>query len=282
MTSDEPDAGHRPGDGTTSARLRAAEDAAVVTRRGVLWRAGLAAAVGAGALTALETERADAATGGNFVLGQANDAGSTTLLTPSASTSSNPLFRIDGSAMNATATTVDITGPNGGAALHAGGFSTTRTVGLAINGTGTGTANGISGSSSGGAGVLATSGSGPGLSASSATNAAVKAVSTSGTGVDASSSSGVGVRATSTSGTALSVTGKVHFSHSGAASITQGSKAKTIKVSGMTASSLVLVTLQTTASGIYLAGAVPGSGAFTVRLNKAAPKSMRFAWFVIN
>jgi hypothetical protein len=84
------------------------------------------------------------------------------------------------------------------------------------------------------------------------------------------------------SGTALNVNGKVHFSRSGAASVAQGDKTKTVNVAGMKATSLVLVTLQVSVSGLYVAAAVPALGKFTVHLNKAAPTSMRFAWFALS
>jgi hypothetical protein len=50
----------------------------------------------------------------------------------------------------------------------------------------------------------------------------------------------------------------------------------------MTASSLVLATLQVSVTGLYITGVVPASGKFTLHLNKAAPKSMKFAWFVLS
>jgi hypothetical protein len=260
------------GDGTASLQLREVENEGVVSRRGVMWRAGLATAAGVGVLSVLDQQRAEAATGGNFILGNANNANSTTELHPTAASNSSPLFQVNGSALSGTSTTMFVNGPGGGAGLGVSGASTATTVGLAINGTGSGSATGVFGGSSSGTGIQGSSGSGVGVRGSSSSS----------TGVYGTSSSGIGVRAVSTTGAALHVTGRAHFSRSGAASVGQGHKTRVVNVAGVTASSLVLVTMQTTATGVFLAGAVPGSGKFTVKLNKNAPTNMKFSWFVLN
>src|SRR5436305_644728 len=84
---------------------------------------------------------------------------------------------------------------------------------------------------------------------------------------DQDSASGTGVKASSAIGTALSVDGRTQFSRSGSASVPQGSNAKTVKLAGVKSSSLVLVTLQTSITDIYVASAVPAAGKFTVHLN---------------
>jgi hypothetical protein len=193
----------RSGDGAGTLRLREVEKAAVVSRRGVLWRMGLATVGGVGALTALSERRAEAATGGAFTLGQTNDAGNPTILTRTSATSSNPLMKVDGTGMNATATTLWVVGPAGSAAIYAQSFSTSSTIatiGLAINGSGSGSANGIYGSSGSGYGVTGASTSGTGVSGTSSTAAGVSGASTSGAGVSGSSSTGSGVSGTSASG----------------------------------------------------------------------------------
>ena len=153
----------RSGDGAGSLRLREVENAAVVSRRGVLWRMGLATVGGVGALTALSERRAEAATAGNFILGQANDANATTSLAPTSLSSPYPaLMQINGSALNATTTTLIVNGPSGSVAVYAAGVSTSTTTGLAINGTGTGTASGVYGASGSGTGVTGGSSSGTG------------------------------------------------------------------------------------------------------------------------
>lgn len=295
-------------DGTTSVRLREVEGAAVVSRRGVLWKTGLATVAGAAALTALDERRADAATGGNFVLGQTNSATSTTELSGTAS----PIMQLDGGSLGATGTTLVVNGPSGGAGLYVSGASTGTTTGLAINGTGSGTATGVAGASGSGTGVSGSSNSGTGVSGSSTSGTGVKGgsssaagvsgtstsgagvkggsstgtgvsgSSTSGNGVSGSSTSGTGVYAKSVTGSALWVSGKAHFSRAGSSSVSTGHWSATVAVSGMTSSSLVLVTLQSHYSGVYVQSAVPAAGKFTVNLGAKAPHTTHFAWFVIN
>jgi hypothetical protein len=50
----------------------------------------------------------------------------------------------------------------------------------------------------------------------------------------------------------------------------------------MTPDSLVLVTLQSVLARVYVHGAVPGHGRFTVHLNKKASRETRFAWYVLD
>jgi hypothetical protein len=274
------------------------EAATVVSRRGVLWRTGIATVAGAAALTALDERRADAATGGNFILGNNNSASSTTELSGTAS----PIMELDGGGLNATGTTLLVNGPTGGAGLFVAGSSTNSTTGLAINGSGTGSATGvfggsgsgtgISGSSTSGTGVSGTSGTGVGMrgtspsstgvAGTSTSGAGVSGTSTSGSGVAGQSHSGTGVHASSTTGNALSVIGKAHFSRSGSSSVSAHQTTKTVTVSGISPASLVLVTLQSAISGVYVQSAVPASGHFTVHLSKTASQATKFAWFVLN
>lgn len=244
------------------------EDGAAVSRRGVMWRAGLATAAGAAALTVVGDRRADAATDDSLILGHTNDADATTELAPSPSTSPELML--------------SVIGAPGKTALSAV-VASTETSGSAIAGAGVNDATGVSGSSGTGVGVAGSSESGTGVvGGSSAAGEGVRGQSISGTGVVGNSTKGVGVRASSTTGTALAVTGKVHFSRAGSATVAQGTRVKTVNVSGMTASSLVLVTLQKAVTGVYVEGAVPASGRFTVHLNKAVPTAMKFAWFVVS
>src|SRR4051794_36318081 len=105
-------------DGLATLRVREVENAAVVSRRGVLWRAGLATAAGAAALTALDEQRAQAATGGNFILGGSNDANSVTALKATAglTTGFSQLMSLDGST-SITVSTLDVKGPSAGTAI---------------------------------------------------------------------------------------------------------------------------------------------------------------------
>jgi hypothetical protein len=260
-------------DGAATRRLREVESVATVSRRGVLWRAGLATAVGVAGLTALDQQRADAATGGNFLLGKTNDAGASTILKPTTSTSSNPLMQIDGTAMNATATSLVVKGPAGGVGLSVQGVDSgsTTTIGLALSAQSNGAANGIYGNG-GGYGVTGNSTGGTGVNGTSGT----------GTGVAGTSTSGRGVFATSTSGNALEVSGMTKFSRSGAATVIAGSDTKVVTVAGLTASSLVLVTLQKFVVATWVVCVVPAAGKFTLHLNKNAAANLKFAWFVLS
>jgi hypothetical protein len=247
-------------DGAATQRLREIEKRTVISRRGVLWRAGLVTAAGVGMLTALDPQQADAATGGPLLLGQVNNssAGDTTTLESDAATTGLASFLMTLDGTNTTATTLVVKGAPGGKAIDAQAQSS----GTGVSGTGT---------------------SGAGVSGSSSSGSGVSGQSTSGAGVSGSSSTGAGIDATSTGGgPALRVTGTTQFSRSGSASVATGHQTKSVIVPGMTASSLVLVTLQVAIAGVYVEGAVPGNGKFIVNLNAAAPSSVRFAWFALS
>jgi hypothetical protein len=49
----------------------------------------------------------------------------------------------------------------------------------------------------------------------------------------------------------------------------------------VTASTVVLATLQRVQSGAYIAAAVPKAGSFTITLNTAATADLTVAWFFI-
>ena len=288
-------------------RLRDVESAAVLSRRGVLWRTGLAAVAGIGVLSALDEQNADAADNGNFILGQSNLATHTTSLAPTGA-AVTPLFNINGAALSATQTAMEVNGPSGGAALYVTGASTATTVGVAISVLGQGTATGVySGSGSGvgvhgastsGSGVSGTSNTGPGVLGSSSSNDGVRGTTVAkgknavhgadtgaapgGVGVLGSSSHGIGVKASSGTGTALYVAGKTHFSRSGSGSVAAGNKSVNVNVAGLTSGNLVLATLQKNVSGVVIAAAVSATGHFTLYLNKATPTATKFAWMVIN
>jgi hypothetical protein len=82
--------------------------------------------------------------------------------------------------------------------------------------------------------------------------------------------------------TALRVQGKATFSRSGRAYVGAGHYSRTITLAGVTTSSLILATLQTRRTGVYIAAAVPAAGKFTVYLNKAVTATTYFAYFVLN
>jgi hypothetical protein len=236
----------RTRDGAASVRLREVENANLVSRRGVLWRAaGLAAgAAGAVGLSALDAGRVDATTS-NFVLGTGNTTDATTTLTPT--TTLNPMMHINGSAMGITDTTLIVDGPNGGTALKVNtGAGPSGTVGLAL-------------------GVSAAGGS---------------------TAVAASSGSGVGGQFSSSTGNALAVAGKARFSRSGRATVLAGRSYVDITVAGgLTSHSMVHATLQTYRGGVAVAAVrinYPSPGKARIYLTKVASStaSTYVGWFV--
>lgn len=87
--------------------------------------------------------------------------------------------------------------------------------------------------------------------------------------------------ATPTTGHALYVHGKTYFSRTGGGTVATGHSTHAVSVSGLTSSDLVLVTLQTANAGMYVLGAVPATGKFTLHLSKNAPHPTKFAWFVL-
>jgi hypothetical protein len=84
------------------------------------------------------------------------------------------------------------------------------------------------------------------------------------------------------SATALRVQGKAVFSRSGRTYVGANRSYRVVTMAGVTTSSLVLVTLQTRRTGVYVAAAVPAAGKFTVYLNKAVTASTYFAYMVLN
>lgn len=81
---------------------------------------------------------------------------------------------------------------------------------------------------------------------------------------------------------ALQVNGKVALSRSGRISIAAGRRSYTKALAGVTSTSLVIATLQTLRSGVYIAAAVPAAGKFTVHLNKVVTGTTRVAFVVFN
>ena len=111
---------------------------------------------------------------------------------------------------------------------------------------------------------------------------------TSGQGVHGYASSGTGVYASAGSGgTALEASGKVKFSGSaGLAVISSGTQSKLVTPGvDITASSKVLVTMQTGAGGTTTVHRVVRdtvNGRFTIHLTAAATQDCTVAWFVIS
>jgi hypothetical protein len=100
-----------------SSMVRGKKEPTSTSRRDLLRRAGVAAGAAGGALLLLDQHRADAITGGNFILGKTNDADAPTILTPTAAKFPQPLFKgvaaaaqvaLQGNASGVTTTTVGI------------------------------------------------------------------------------------------------------------------------------------------------------------------------------
>jgi hypothetical protein len=173
--------------GNTSGLLRqaAGQQVASTSRRNMLRRGGMVAAAAAG-LTLLDQRRAEAATGDAFILGHnagsgnVNNANATTeLRVTSAGTTLVPLFRVNGTGLSGTSTSMIVDGPG-----------SLQGIALIVNG------------NSGGTGLITSASKGPqgttglALAASGGNGAdAIHASSDHGTAVSASSGSSAGVRA---------------------------------------------------------------------------------------
>jgi hypothetical protein len=97
-----------------------------------------------------------------------------------------------------------------------------------------------------------------------------------------SSSTGPGVLALNDgSGPALEVQGPATFSRSGLATVSAKNRTVTVSFPGVTATSMVLATLQTMSKGIAVAAAVPGVDSFTIKLTKVPKRDVVVAWFVL-
>jgi hypothetical protein len=167
-----------PADGSTSGRLRQLSQART-SRRAMLRRGGLATAASIAGLTLLDQRRAEAATGDNLMLGQPNDANTTTSLSvTTADTTLSPLLLVDGSELSSTSTTLIVNGPTGTGSTAA--LISKSGGGVGLRAIGSGSSGGVAGSS----------GSSTGVAGTSKTGAGVTAASTSGDGLRASGSRG--------------------------------------------------------------------------------------------
>jgi hypothetical protein len=144
-------------------------------------------------------------------------------------------------------------------------YGSTAGTGAAVEGDSTGAGPGIFGFSEG---------TGPGVrGASVGPNPGVEGQS---------SGTGPGVLALNDgSGPALEVQGPATFSRSGLATIEAKKKSVTVSFPGVTATSMVLATMQTNAKGVAVAAAVPDTDSFTLRLTKAPKIDVVVAWFVM-
>jgi len=164
-------ASQNPGDaaanGSTSAQLRGVAQQRGTSRRNMLRRGG-AVAASVAALTLLEQRRAEAVTGGNFLLGMSNDANAPTELHATTGGSTIvPLFHVNGASLSGTSTSMIVDGPGafvgialkvngntGGTGLVASAANGPKgTVGLALTASGTNGADAVHASSDKGIGV---------------------------------------------------------------------------------------------------------------------------------
>lgn len=179
--------GNEPVTGGTSGILRQTSQSRT-SRRAMLRRGGVVAAASVASLTLLDQRRAEAATGGAFTLGQNNDANNTTQLHVSSNgTTLVPLFRVDGSGLSGTSTSMIVDGPGslqGKALIVNGNSGGTGIITSAANGTGGTVGLALAAAGSNGADAIhASSDKGTAVSASSNSGRAVSATSGTGTGV---------------------------------------------------------------------------------------------------
>jgi hypothetical protein len=80
----------------------------------------------------------------------------------------------------------------------------------------------------------------------------------------------------------LLVSGSAEFQSSGVATVKKGDKTVTATAFAVTASNIVLATIQKPQSGVYIEAAEAGTGKVTITLNKAATADLPVGWFVVN
>jgi hypothetical protein len=133
------------------------------------------------------------------------------------------------------------------------------------------------------AGTTVGGGSGVAGSAGSAGATGVDGSGTGGaTGIRGTSDSGTGIYASSTQGAALEVVGKVTFNRSGVTTIPAKAVSATVDLAGVSASSMVLATLQQAAGSVGVANVVPASNSFVINLSGAPAGAVRVAWLVLD
>lgn len=103
-----------------------------------------------------------------------------------------------------------------------------------------------------------------------------------GDAVHATSLHGTALLGQSTHGLALHVQGKAKFGHSGVATVAGGHTSVTVSVPGISASDIVLATIQQPQPGISVAGAHASSGSLTITLTGSTEGSVRVGWLVLS
>ena len=85
-----------------------------------------------------------------------------------------------------------------------------------------------------------------------------------------------------TEAVALDVVGRVRFSRSGRLRFAADRVSRTVQLPGVSPSSYVIATMQTSVPGVYVRAATCGAGSFTIRLSKAAGRTAYVGYLVIN
>jgi hypothetical protein len=101
-------------------------------------------------------------------------------------------------------------------------------------------------------------------------------------GESASTAAGVTAFAKSATDLALDVVGKVRFSRSGRTSVAAGHSTKVVTLAGVSASSRVFALIHSNRSGRWVRSVVPTAGSFKIYLNGTVSSSTYVAWFVLN
>jgi hypothetical protein len=165
-------------------------------------------------------------------------------------------------------------------------FDGTNGKGLEARANGSGGTGVLSTGGSGGTGVLGSHLGSSGIGVHGRTGGVGSGVygeaTANGVGVFGDTVNGTGVIARSTTGNALDVRGKATFSRSGVVIVAEGTSSKTVTLTGVTTSSMVLATAQQ-AKATHVKAAVPGTGSFIIRLTGKAPVGgLKVAYFVMN
>jgi hypothetical protein len=235
------------------------------------------AAAGAAVLAADQLARplaARATDGSPVLLGQSNNATAATEIVTNAADALRVQGRAIGVDGRTTGTTTEETMFQDGVIGVAGRVQGPTGFGIALYGEG---ANGC--------GVLGQGGHcgvhGYGV------KAGVEGKSMAGAGISGNTQDGVGVEAgvfPGGSGLALRADGPVVFSRSGLLTIAAGKSSISKAVPALSATSMVLATLQTNRAGVYIQAAVasPRTGRITIYLNKTMPAATKVAYFVLD
>ncbi len=164
---------------------------------------------------------------------------------------------------------VDVSSSTGGHGVYGVSSHGTGILGIGDNG------NGVVGQTNGpgkiGASGIDANGTGTGVFGQSDKGKAVWGSSQHGTGVHCSSEHGI----------ALQVNGKARFTNSGVIVVPSGQQSITHSFAGVTAASIVLATIQTPQSGLFIEGAQPGTGGFTLTFSKKTSGELRVGWMLL-